>query len=218
MAIKTDGSLWAWGTLISNEFDEWDRQIPFMEFGNVPSKIWSDSQWTSVQSNARDVVALTPSGSLWAWGLNNAGQLGDGSTTDRSVPVQITFDTVTVSHERDYPTENTVIFSLEALGARSFRLTVEGGIFPRDIRSMANHFLDLTVRSHRHVGILDFNFTRNSDTEITFTLPPGIRISGGTMAIAFRPFDLALAVEGDPLTIENWTFQTDPDRSSILLQ
>ena len=29
------------------------------------------------------------SGNLWAWGLNNKGQLGDGTTSDKSAPVKI---------------------------------------------------------------------------------------------------------------------------------
>jgi len=35
-------------------------------------------------------VALKGDGSVWAWGLNTDGQLGDGSTTNRLSPVQVT--------------------------------------------------------------------------------------------------------------------------------
>jgi len=34
-------------------------------------------------------VAIGLDGSLWAWGLNNIGQLGDGTTTDRHIQIRI---------------------------------------------------------------------------------------------------------------------------------
>jgi alpha-tubulin suppressor-like RCC1 family protein len=46
-------------------------------------------------------VAIATDGSLWAWGLNNWGQLGDGTTTNRSRPVQISADTDWVSVAAD---------------------------------------------------------------------------------------------------------------------
>ncbi|MDE6107310.1 MAG: hypothetical protein K2F83_01370, partial [Oscillospiraceae bacterium] len=37
-------------------------------------------------------VALQSDGTVWTWGVNNAGQLGDGSSTNRSEPVQVVID------------------------------------------------------------------------------------------------------------------------------
>jgi len=34
-------------------------------------------------------VAIRTDGTLWAWGRNYEGQLGDGTTTDRTTPVQV---------------------------------------------------------------------------------------------------------------------------------
>jgi alpha-tubulin suppressor-like RCC1 family protein len=35
------------------------------------------------------IAALKNDGTVWAWGLNNYGELGDGTTTDRYTPVQV---------------------------------------------------------------------------------------------------------------------------------
>ena len=34
-------------------------------------------------------MALKTDGTVWAWGRNNYGQLGDGTTTERLTPVQV---------------------------------------------------------------------------------------------------------------------------------
>ena len=46
-------------------------------------------------AGANHTVAIAKDGSLWAWGLNDRGQLGDGTTMNRNRPVQI-------SSERDW--------------------------------------------------------------------------------------------------------------------
>ena len=37
-------------------------------------------------------IALDENGAVWAWGHNNKGQLGDGSTTDRTSPIKVATD------------------------------------------------------------------------------------------------------------------------------
>ena len=34
-------------------------------------------------------LAIESDGSVWAWGLNSAGQLGDGTTTNRTSPIKV---------------------------------------------------------------------------------------------------------------------------------
>jgi alpha-tubulin suppressor-like RCC1 family protein len=43
----------------------------------------------AIAAGAWHSVALKTDGSVWAWGWNQAGQVGDGSTTDRPVPEQV---------------------------------------------------------------------------------------------------------------------------------
>ncbi|WP_338026040.1 RCC1 domain-containing protein [Corallococcus macrosporus] len=34
-------------------------------------------------------VAMRPDGAVWGWGRNNLGQVGDGTTADRPMPVNV---------------------------------------------------------------------------------------------------------------------------------
>src|ERR1700755_307927 len=45
---------------------------------------------TAVGAGVSHACAIRTDGTAWCWGANNAGQLGDGSTTDRTSPVQAT--------------------------------------------------------------------------------------------------------------------------------
>ena len=45
--------------------------------------------YTTVAAGLRHVLAIKSNGTLWGWGDNGYGQLGDGTTVSRSLPVQI---------------------------------------------------------------------------------------------------------------------------------
>ena len=48
------------------------------------------SSWSSVATGDRShTCAIRSDGSLWCWGFNAAGQLGDGTTTNRSSPTPV---------------------------------------------------------------------------------------------------------------------------------
>ncbi|NTV15095.1 MAG: hypothetical protein HGA96_14385 [Desulfobulbaceae bacterium] len=73
-AIKSDGSLWTWGGLAAT---------------TSPVQVGIEKSWSSVALGFLHTTALKSDGSLWAWGDNDYGQLGDGTTVDKSAPVQI---------------------------------------------------------------------------------------------------------------------------------
>ena len=49
----------------------------------------NDSCWKDISVGAYHVIAIKNNGTLWAWGRNENGQLGDNSTINKNYPIQI---------------------------------------------------------------------------------------------------------------------------------
>ena len=84
VAIKVDGTLWAWGQ--NNYYQLGDGTNTNRR---LPVQIGTSNNWQNVAAAQAHTIALKTDGTLWAWGSNGSGQLGDGTTTDRTSPVQI---------------------------------------------------------------------------------------------------------------------------------
>jgi hypothetical protein len=84
IALKSDGSLWAWGY---NGFGQLGDGTTTTS-QQVPKQIGSGYMAISAGDYAH-TIALKSDGSLWAWGNNSFGQLGDDTTIDSHVPKQI---------------------------------------------------------------------------------------------------------------------------------
>jgi len=82
-AIKTDGTLWAWGSecaLGNNITTKTNKSTPV-------TTIAGGTNWKQVACGNGFTSAIKTDGTLWTWGANNAGQLGDNTTTQRYTPV-----------------------------------------------------------------------------------------------------------------------------------
>ncbi len=89
-AIKADGSLWAWGSNWYGQLGDGtggDRTVN--HDSPVPVRIGSDSDWRIVSARGESTMGIKEDGSLWAWGVNQYGQLGDGTNDAKNVPVRI---------------------------------------------------------------------------------------------------------------------------------
>lgn len=85
IGLKTDGTLWAWG-----DNDYWQLGInDNSKFFSVPTIVNQDNDWKSIYAGGYHNLALKTDGSLWAWGDNEYGQLGDGDVFESQIPKQI---------------------------------------------------------------------------------------------------------------------------------
>lgn len=92
-AIKVDGTLWCWG---DNYFGELGNNSTDLSYSPTQT-VCLGNNWKQVSCGYCFTVAVKTDGSLWAWGLNDKGQLGVGRFEDRnnkdlsnrSSPVQI---------------------------------------------------------------------------------------------------------------------------------
>jgi alpha-tubulin suppressor-like RCC1 family protein len=84
-AIKTDGSLWLWGTGtrgILGTNNTINRSSPVQT-------VSAGTNWRVVDIAYAHAAAIKTDGTLWTWGYNsNSGRLGDNTLIDRSSPVQ----------------------------------------------------------------------------------------------------------------------------------
>jgi alpha-tubulin suppressor-like RCC1 family protein len=93
-AIKTDGTLWTSGYSYYGELGYAYASQAYATGSTWFVQLGSDKTWSRITGGRNSFFAIKTDGTLWSWGLNNVsgnygGNLGDGTTTHRSSPVQI---------------------------------------------------------------------------------------------------------------------------------
>lgn len=90
LGIKTNGTLWSCGLNAYGELGIGNRKSQ-----SSPVQIGTGTSWTQVASGVPSTgtdslsYAIRADGTLWGWGNNNDGALGQSDTKSRSSPVQI---------------------------------------------------------------------------------------------------------------------------------
>ena len=90
LALKSDGSLWGWGNNGSGQLAQPGAKNPYAK----PLRIGTETNWTQISAGAGHSLALKSDGSIWAWGQNEHGQVGDGTRSNQ-------FNVTRVSQDND---------------------------------------------------------------------------------------------------------------------
>ena len=85
VGVKCDGTLWTWGYNGHGELGT-NNTITY----SAPNQVGSCTDWCCGHAGGHHhTFGLKCNGTLWSWGHNNHGDLGDGTTINRSSPVQV---------------------------------------------------------------------------------------------------------------------------------
>jgi alpha-tubulin suppressor-like RCC1 family protein len=98
LALDMDGSLWAWGASGCSAYSlgdgmRQDRHTPVRVASKVPTRrrlfSLNKSDIDAISNGSSHSLALDISGKVWSWGDNYYGQLGDGTTIQQNIPIQV---------------------------------------------------------------------------------------------------------------------------------
>jgi alpha-tubulin suppressor-like RCC1 family protein len=95
VALLANGSVWAWG---ANSKGQVGNGSNVNATSPVLVKVPSGVTFTKVNSGGYSSYAIDSSGQVWAWGGNQNGQLGIGTSTGiKTVPVKVGIELTQVS-------------------------------------------------------------------------------------------------------------------------
>ena len=106
VALKANGTVWTWGYNVNGELGDGKNRNT-----NIPVQVVTGAQDSNsgyleniiqVAAGSNHNLALDKDGTVWAWGSNGYGQIGNNTTTSSSLPVKVTGLTDAVSIAAGY--------------------------------------------------------------------------------------------------------------------
>jgi alpha-tubulin suppressor-like RCC1 family protein len=84
-ALVTGGDVWCWG---SNSNGQLGRGT-IGGSSSAPALVSGGLKFVSISAGGAHTCGVTPDGSIYCWGMNSSGQLGDATYVDRGAPVRV---------------------------------------------------------------------------------------------------------------------------------
>ena len=125
LALKVDGTVWAWGDNLCSKLGDGtavDKTTPVQVRYEPNISFLTDI--VAVSAGDDHSLALKVDGTVWAWGNDGNGQLGDGTTVDKTTPVQ-----VKGGETEEEPLVNIAAISSSAISNASFAIKSDGKIY-----------------------------------------------------------------------------------------
>jgi alpha-tubulin suppressor-like RCC1 family protein len=120
LALKSDGTVWAFGTNTFGQLGDDSTTtrtaaVQVVGLSGVTAIAAGDGFSLAVQGDGAGV------GMVWAWGKNTLGQLGDGSTLPRTIPVRIIglLDAAQVAASQDFAIARLADGTVKAWGSNA---------------------------------------------------------------------------------------------------
>ncbi|MCL2528363.1 MAG: leucine-rich repeat protein, partial [Defluviitaleaceae bacterium] len=172
LAIDTSGNVLTWGNNSHGQLGNGTTVSTASGVNFTLSPVTGlGTTITSVAGGANHSLAIGQDGSLWAWGGNGSGQLGDGTSTNRSTPVQVLRSNGTwVASQQDSSFTFTLSGSGYIINSFTGNVPASGSVvFPNTGPSGAPvHVIAGTVFQGIHATV------RNNITSISFASPSSV--------------------------------------------
>lgn len=89
LALRSDGTVLAWGRNEFGERGDGTISVGFCACNPTPGAVTGLTNVVSISADGNHSLAVKSDGTVWAWGRNNFGQLGNNSTSPQTTPVQV---------------------------------------------------------------------------------------------------------------------------------
>jgi alpha-tubulin suppressor-like RCC1 family protein len=85
LGVRANGTLWAWGNNGSGRLG--DNTV--VSKSSPVSVVGGFTDWIQASAGVNHSLAVRANGTLWAWGSNGSGQLGDNTIASKNSPVSV---------------------------------------------------------------------------------------------------------------------------------